>query len=131
MLAHVALVFAAEAVRDGLTEVDPEGKAEYRANAEAYLKKLDRLDKETKAKLASIPEQRRVLVTSHDAFRYLGDGDAMDPARPLSAAGTLVIEARVSASGDAMRASGDPIGTSAPVTAGSGEITVRIDRRVP
>jgi cytochrome c-type biogenesis protein CcmH len=61
----------------------------------------------------------------------LGDGDAMDPARPLSAAARLVIEARISASGDAMRASGDPIGTSQPVTAGDGEVTVRIDRRVP
>lgn len=61
----------------------------------------------------------------------LDDGDAMDPARPLSAASKLVIEARISASGNAMRASGDPIGTSEPLTAGAGEVTVRIDRRVP
>jgi cytochrome c-type biogenesis protein CcmH len=73
----------------------------------------------------------RLPANAWPARFALGDGDAMDPARPLSAAGKLVIEARVSASGDAMRASGDPIGTSAPVTAGSGEITVRIDRRVP
>lgn len=61
----------------------------------------------------------------------LGDGDAMDPSRPLSSAATLVIEARVSASGDAMRASGDPIGTSAAVRIGADDVTVRIDRRVP
>ncbi|HWS74336.1 MAG TPA: c-type cytochrome biogenesis protein CcmI [Quisquiliibacterium sp.] len=61
----------------------------------------------------------------------LDDAQSMDPSRPLSKAPSLVVEARVSASGDAMRRSGDPIGTSAPQRPGAVEVPVRIDRRVP
>jgi manganese/zinc/iron transport system substrate-binding protein len=64
--------YAALAVRDGLTEVDPDGAATYRRNANGFLADLERLDRESRRRLAAIPESRRVLVTSHDAFRYLG-----------------------------------------------------------
>jgi manganese/zinc/iron transport system substrate-binding protein len=64
---------AAETIRDALIEVDPEGRGEYEANARAYLDRLDRLDAEVAEWLATIPERRRVLITSHDAFRYLGE----------------------------------------------------------
>jgi manganese/zinc/iron transport system substrate-binding protein len=64
--------YAALAVRDGLTEVDPEGEATYRRNARRFLADIERLDRQTRRRLAAIPERRRVLVTSHDAFRYLG-----------------------------------------------------------
>jgi manganese/zinc/iron transport system substrate-binding protein len=85
---------AVESVRDGLIEVDPEGEATYRRNAAAYLGKLDRLDRETARKIASIPEQRRVLVTSHDAFRYLGDRYDIDVAaiQGISTAGEATTE---------------------------------------
>ncbi len=69
---------AAKQVRDGLTEVDPDGAAVYRRNADAYLDRLDRLDRQTERRLATIPERRRVLVTSHDAFRYLGRRYGLD-----------------------------------------------------
>ncbi len=61
----------------------------------------------------------------------LGDAQSMDPSRPLSSAGELVIEARISRSGDAMRRSGDEFGISAPVRAGSRDVAVRIDQKVP
>ncbi|HTU15015.1 MAG TPA: zinc ABC transporter substrate-binding protein [Solirubrobacterales bacterium] len=64
--------YAVEEIRDDLIEVDPAGEPEYRRNAARYLKQLDALDRETGRRLASIPASRRVLVTSHDAFRYLG-----------------------------------------------------------
>ena len=60
-----------EAAR-ALTRVDPAGEAAYRANAEAYLRELRALDREVAAELATIPRASRVLVTSHDAFRYFG-----------------------------------------------------------
>jgi manganese/zinc/iron transport system substrate-binding protein len=60
-----------EAAR-ALTRVDPAGAATYRANAEAYLRELRALDREVAAELATIPRGSRVLVTSHDAFRYFG-----------------------------------------------------------
>lgn len=63
---------AVATVRDGLIEADPGGADVYEANAAAYLRTLVKLDDEVRRKLASIPEKRRVLITSHDAFHYLG-----------------------------------------------------------
>lgn len=59
-----------EAVRDGLVETDPTHAAEYKTNADAYLKELAALDAEVREKANTIPKDRRVLVTSHDAFGY-------------------------------------------------------------
>jgi ABC-type Zn uptake system ZnuABC Zn-binding protein ZnuA len=53
-----------------LSELDPAGKATYDANAAAYSTTLDSLDAELKAKIATIPEANRKLVTFHDAFPY-------------------------------------------------------------
>ena len=44
----------------------------YRRNAEAYVQRLDSLDRCVTEQARRIPEEQRVLVTSHDAFRYLG-----------------------------------------------------------
>ena len=58
------------AIRDGLSAADPAGKAVYAANATAYLAQLDALDAEIRAALTAIPEARRRIVTTHDAFGY-------------------------------------------------------------
>ncbi|TGT24552.1 metal ABC transporter substrate-binding protein, partial [Mesorhizobium sp. M4B.F.Ca.ET.169.01.1.1] len=42
----------------------------YQTNAAAYTKKLDALEGEVKAAIQSIPEAKRVVITSHDAFGY-------------------------------------------------------------
>ncbi|MBA4791715.1 MAG: metal ABC transporter substrate-binding protein [Rhizobiales bacterium] len=60
-------------IRDALVAADPAGKAVYEANAAAYLAKLDALDADVKAKIAAIPADRRIIITSHDAFGYFGD----------------------------------------------------------
>ena len=44
----------------------------YRRNADAYAQRLDRLDRYVTEQARRIPQEQRVLVTSHDAFRYLG-----------------------------------------------------------
>lgn len=54
-----------------LAASDPEGATEYAANAAAYADELLALDAEIEAALASIPPERRKLVTFHDAFPYL------------------------------------------------------------
>jgi zinc/manganese transport system substrate-binding protein len=61
---YVANILAA------LIAADPAGKAAYEANAKAYLEKLDALDKEVRAAVATIPQERRRIITSHDAFGY-------------------------------------------------------------
>ena len=60
-----------EVSRDALTQVDPTGEAVYGANARAYLAELEDLDGQVEQSIASIPAERRKLVTSHDAFPYL------------------------------------------------------------
>jgi zinc/manganese transport system substrate-binding protein/manganese/iron transport system substrate-binding protein len=57
-------------IRDGLIAVDPDGAGTYRSNADAYLRQLAELDREVEAAVATIPAQRRKLVTFHDAFPY-------------------------------------------------------------
>jgi len=64
--------FAARTVRDRLIEVDPAGEAGYRRNAREFIAAAAELDRDAARRLSVIPERRRVLVTSHDAFRYLG-----------------------------------------------------------
>lgn len=60
----------------------------------------------------------------------IGDANAMDPSRLLSAAGTLVLEARLSRSGNAMREPGDLYGQLAEVRPGQRDVTIVIDRVV-
>ncbi len=64
--------FAAETVRDRLIEVDPDGAQLYRQNADEFLADIEEMDEGAERMLGAIPAERRVLVTSHDAFRYLG-----------------------------------------------------------
>ncbi|EXL09284.1 zinc ABC transporter substrate-binding protein AztC [Aquamicrobium defluvii] len=51
-------------------ETDAEGCPAYQANAKAYDAELDALDREIRDTLASIPQDRRVFVVAHNAFRY-------------------------------------------------------------
>jgi ABC-type Zn uptake system ZnuABC Zn-binding protein ZnuA len=59
-----------EKIRDGLIALEPAGRDTYTANAKAYSDELMVLEAELKAKVATIPADRRRLVTSHDAFPY-------------------------------------------------------------
>lgn len=49
---------------------DPEHRVEYEARAQLYLGQLQTLHVWIQKQVSSIPEKRRVLVTSHDAFNY-------------------------------------------------------------
>lgn len=61
-----------DVVRDALIELDPEGEAEYRENAERYRREIEALDAYAAEVLGSVPEGQQVLVTAHDAFNYFG-----------------------------------------------------------
>lgn len=61
-----------ERVRDALIELNPDRANQFQANADRYLKELDSLDSEVRAKLDKVPRSRRVLITAHDAFGYFG-----------------------------------------------------------
>ncbi len=74
-----------------------------------------------------------VRATKNDlpfTFR-LDDSNSPMPARKLSEAGTVVIVARLSKSGNAMPVSGDLQGTSKPVTPGTDGLSIVIDTEIP
>ncbi|MDV8000952.1 metal ABC transporter substrate-binding protein [Rhodococcus sp. IEGM 1408] len=60
-----------DTIARALAEVDPDGAAEYTARAEDYVAELDELATRARAAIATVPEQRRVLVTCEGAFSYL------------------------------------------------------------
>ncbi len=73
-----------EAIRDRLIELSPENEAEFRANAERLIRELQQVDQWITEQIATIPENQRQLVTTHDAFQYYTN------AYGLEMAGTLI-----------------------------------------
>jgi zinc/manganese transport system substrate-binding protein len=67
-----AKIYAAN-IRDALIAADPAGEASYRANTDAYLAKLDALDREVREQVETIPAAARKVISSHDAFGYFAD----------------------------------------------------------
>ncbi|WP_458095937.1 metal ABC transporter solute-binding protein, Zn/Mn family [Roseomonas sp. WA12] len=57
----------------GLSAADPGNAADYARNAAAYSARLTTLDAEVRAAVGAVPEARRKVITSHDAFGYYGD----------------------------------------------------------
>jgi zinc/manganese transport system substrate-binding protein len=70
-------------IRDALAAADPAGAEIYRANAENYLAKLDALDGEVRAGVAQIPQDRRKVISTHDAFGYLAAAYGIEFVAPL------------------------------------------------
>lgn len=61
-----------DAAIEELKKFAPQHAEEFDANKEKYFSDLDALLAESKEKLTQIPEDKRVLVTAHDAFGYFG-----------------------------------------------------------
>ena len=62
-----------ENIRDGLIQVDVEGTQIYKANADAYIAQLKDLDKWIVEQVNTIPAERRLLVTNHEAVGYFAE----------------------------------------------------------
>lgn len=60
-------------IADALVEVLPDEEATLRANAEAVRAELLALDGWVSEQIGTLPAERRILVTAHDAFGYFGD----------------------------------------------------------
>lgn len=59
-------------LREELAKADPAGAEAYSKGAEAFKREVARIDEYGKATLGAVPEAKRLLVTSHDAFGYFG-----------------------------------------------------------
>ncbi|AUH50424.1 metal ABC transporter substrate-binding protein [Chromobacterium sp. ATCC 53434] len=57
----------------GLIQADPAGKAEYQRRAADYAARVKSLDDWAKQQFAAVPAAKRKMLTSHDAFGYLGE----------------------------------------------------------
>jgi len=53
-----------------MVKLDPDNRSLYTARAKLFLQQLRVLDAWIKEQLSQIPTQRRILVTTHDAFNY-------------------------------------------------------------
>ena len=59
-----------ENIRKGLADLDPAGAAVYQSNAETYTAKLKDLDAWIVQQVSQLPQEKRLLVTNHDALGY-------------------------------------------------------------
>lgn len=57
-------------IADAFCAADAAGCDTYRANAASYTATLEALDAEVKQDVAAIPADKRIVITSHDAFGY-------------------------------------------------------------
>ncbi|HZF75334.1 MAG TPA: zinc ABC transporter substrate-binding protein [Acetobacteraceae bacterium] len=63
----------ARTIADALARILPAEGAALRGQGEAYAARLEALDAWVRAEVASVPEPRRKVVTSHDAFGYFAE----------------------------------------------------------
>lgn len=59
-------------IAKALSKVDPGNAKAYASNRDAYLEKLHALLNSANQRMATLPASQRKVVTSHDAFGYLG-----------------------------------------------------------
>jgi zinc/manganese transport system substrate-binding protein len=70
-------------ISDALVAADPADARIFRANAQAYLTKLDALDREVRDAVARIPQARRRVISTHDAFGYFAAAYGIEFLAPL------------------------------------------------
>lgn len=71
MSAKNGLVYI-ENIKKALIKADPANEQAYIKNAIAYTQRISNLDIYIRTAIESIPMDKRVLITSHDAFQYYG-----------------------------------------------------------
>ena len=81
---------AVDPITERLIALDPEGEQQYLTRAERLKEQMRLTDLEVEALLYKIPEEKRYLVTSHDAFhyfarRYLAKAGELDWAKRFAA----------------------------------------------
>ncbi|MEL7036629.1 MAG: metal ABC transporter substrate-binding protein [Cyanobacteria bacterium J06592_8] len=70
-------------IRDRLIELSPEDREIFTQNAAKLIQELEQLDTWIQQQIATIPENQRQLVTTHDAFEYYARAYGLDIAGTL------------------------------------------------
>ncbi len=68
----LALAYA-EIVRETMSDVDPDGAADYSANYDEFTECVSELDEAMQAAFATIPPENKLLLTYHDAYAYFAE----------------------------------------------------------
>ena len=63
-------VLATQAIREALTDADPDGGSAYERNAAAYERQVRAIDTEVENCMGQVPADKRKLVTTHDSLGY-------------------------------------------------------------
>ncbi|MFY7804382.1 MAG: metal ABC transporter substrate-binding protein [Limnoraphis robusta] len=64
------VIIMVNTIRDNLIEISPEDREIFTKNAAKLTQELQQLDSWIEQQIATIPENQRKLVTTHDAFQY-------------------------------------------------------------
>jgi zinc/manganese transport system substrate-binding protein len=70
-------------ILDALVAADPADAGLFRANAQSYLARLDALDREVREAVAKIPPERRMVISTHNAFGYFAAAYGIEFIAPL------------------------------------------------
>jgi ABC-type Zn uptake system ZnuABC Zn-binding protein ZnuA len=71
MTARNGIIYA-QNIAAAVMVLDSANKNIYEKNLITYVKQLQNLDTYIRQRIAEVPENQRVLITSHDAFQYFG-----------------------------------------------------------
>lgn len=71
------------ALGDRLAQQQPSNAETFRINAKKYVAEIEEANEWAKKKLAELPEDRRTLVSAHDAFGYFARNYGMKTSAPL------------------------------------------------
>lgn len=63
---------AVKKINETLKQIDTINAQFYQQNADAYIQQLKKAHQQILSEISTIPTQQRILITSHDAFRYFG-----------------------------------------------------------
>ena len=61
-----------ENIKNAFVELNPDNKEIFEINYGVYKQQIEDLDAFISTQIQKIPEQKRILITSHDAFQYYG-----------------------------------------------------------
>jgi zinc/manganese transport system substrate-binding protein len=64
------VIIWANNIEKALSAASPEDAAVFRANAKGYAKQLEELDSYARDRIGAVPQEKRKVLTSHDAFGY-------------------------------------------------------------
>jgi zinc/manganese transport system substrate-binding protein len=81
-------------IRDALVAADPADAAVFRANADAYLAKLDGLNRDVREAMARIPPAHRKVISTHGAFGYFASAYGVEFIAPLGVSTDFEASAR-------------------------------------